>query len=146
MTVMGSRTRVVSNNENSNTNDNDSSDSNTSSIRSSTRTISITTSTTIAISMACAMAATPSPTPSFGGWPRLSLASPTQRGARPSRFLRRAGVGMLVPCGLITCPQQNQLAHAASPPTLSKKRRGGTTSAGMVHAKIVKGGPPAGSK
>jgi hypothetical protein len=39
------------------------------------------------------------------------------------------------------CSQQNQIAHAASPPTLAKNARMGHPSMGMVHAKIVKGGP-----
>ena len=42
---------------------------------------------------------------------------------------------------LIACPQQNQIAHAASPPTLANKRKDGAPSVGM-HAKVVKGGPP----
>jgi hypothetical protein len=54
---------------------------------------------------------------------------------------------MPAPSGLITYPQQNQIAHAASPPTLAKQNaRIGHPQWGMVRAKIVKGGPPASAK
>ena len=44
--------------------------------------------------------------------------------------------------GLITSPQQNQRTRsiAAHP---CEKRKDGAPSVGIVHAKIVKGGPPA---
>jgi hypothetical protein len=59
-------------------------------------------------------------------------------------FCEGSEAGMRAQVGLITCLQQNQIAHAASPPTY-KKRKDGAPSVGMVHAKIVKGGhPPSG--
>jgi len=43
------------------------------------------------------------------------------------------------PCRVAT----NQIAHAASPPTLAKNARMGHPLLEMVHTEIAKGGPPA---
>jgi hypothetical protein len=44
--------------------------------------------------------------------------------------------------GLITCPQQNQIAHAASPPTLAKNARMGTLCGDGAGKHHIKAGPP----
>src|SRR5258708_38944987 len=70
----------------------------------------------------------------------------------PSRFLRKGGSRECRrQLRLIACPQQNQIAHAASPPTpsassgqaLAKNARLGHPQREWCSAKIVKGGPPA---
>src|ERR1035438_372126 len=81
-----------------------------------------------------------------GGWPTLrslkggipewrvatllmSLASPTQWGAPSFAFFAKGGSRKCRrQVGLIACPQQNQIAHAASPPTLAKNARMGHPS------------------
>jgi hypothetical protein len=91
----------------------------------------------------------------FGGSPRLlmSLASPTRWGGPSFAFFFAKGGSRKCrrQVGLITCPQQNQIAQAASPPTPSttsgagscKKRKDGAPAVGTVYARVVKGGPVA---
>jgi hypothetical protein len=69
-------------------------------------------------------------------WVRRSFAFFAEGGSRKCR--RRVD--------LIRCRRQNQMAHAASRPTLAKTQGWGTLSRNGARAKIVKGGPPAGSR
>src|SRR5260370_972091 len=96
------------------------------------------------------------------------VALPTQGVPRSFAFFAKGGSRKCRrQVGSIPCPQQNQIAHAASPPTLArnarmghpqwewctqrslkvghppKKRKDGAPSVGIVHAKIVKAGPHA---
>ena len=50
---------------------------------------------------------------------------------------------MSVPGSFDHASYTNQIAHAASPPTLAKKRKDGAPPVGTVQARIVQGGPPA---
>jgi len=66
--------------------------------------------------------------PSLGEWPRLLIlgALPTPWVPRSFAFFAKGGSRKCWRhAGLITCPQQNQIAHAASPPTPSQKKREG---------------------
>ena len=81
-----------------------------------------------------------------GGWPRflISPTSPT-RGCPVLRAVcegRESGMPAQVcyPCRVIT----NQIAHAASPPTLAKTARMGHPLSKWCTQTITKGGPPAG--
>jgi hypothetical protein len=63
-----------------------------------------------------------------GGWPRLLIlrALPTHWVPRSFAFFAKGGSRKCRrQLGLITCPQQNQTAHAASPPILAKNARMG---------------------
>jgi hypothetical protein len=82
-----------------------------------------------------------------GGWPRLliSLASPAQRVPRPSRTLRRAGVGNACAIGLII-PALFGMTNRSTGSTVAhpcKKRKDGAPSVGLMHTETAKGGPPA---
>src|SRR5208282_1640489 len=63
-----------------------------------------------------------------GGWPRFLTfrASPAQSVAPAFAFFAKSGSRKCRrQVGLITCPQRNQIAHAASPPTLARNARTG---------------------
>ncbi len=79
-------------------------------------------------------------------WPRLLILRTllTQWVPRSFAFFAKGGSRKCrCQVGLITCPQQNQLAHAASLPTLAKNARMGHPQWEWCTQRIVKGGPPA---
>ena len=62
----------------------------------------------------------------------------------PSRFFAKGGSRKCRRhAGLIACPQQNHVAHAASRPTLAKNARMGHPQWEWCTQRSLKGGPPA---
>src|ERR1700733_5003199 len=84
--------------------------------------------------------------PGNGGWPRLFNPSGITNTAGAPSFAFFFAKGGSRKCrrqlGLITCPQQNQIEHAASPPTLVKNARMGSPQREWCMQRSLKVGDP----